>query len=136
MTDTMEDKRRMFAECERELSAIRAGNKPVENKLTTLSRAPATHKSYYGGKNGRCEDVYFCVADHVNVAGYVLTWRQIWKRQRLSRRWNWHRSMWAAKLTHTAATNIAKRRMEKSMRLHEQRIRRTAEKGGWHGAKA
>lgn len=106
---------------ERMAEGRRARRAPKENKLTKLRNpgTPGTYREFYADKNSRGEDVTFCVADYVNVAGYVLVWRETssfeWRKGLVKRQ-----RQWSAFATHEAALKCAKRRAEAFKKLMEK----------------
>src|SRR5262245_49563641 len=98
-----------FEGAQREVEAGIARRKPDANKLTKVMRASRSYYYFVAGENAYGYDVKFCVADHVNVAGYVLVWRQV-EGTDSRKRFVVKRNMWAARKTHTAAMTLAKRR--------------------------
>jgi len=107
---------KMFQEFEQDtrqriLDAAKAD--PKKHKLTTvMGKASTSYTFYEGGKNKRGDKIYFCVADYVNVAGYVLTWRQVYyKKPRKGV--TMQRDQWAARISKGAAVKLAQARAAK-----------------------
>jgi hypothetical protein len=109
---------RDFEKAERRVDAQAAKEDPKANKLTQITKAPTTYRSFFGGKNRDGESVYFCVADYVNAAGYILSWREtrvmrsefsVEVEDTAKRR----RRQWAASKSQETMIRLAKRRADK-----------------------
>lgn len=96
----------------RSMDAAKAN--PKAHRLTTvMGKAKCSHRYWPGGKDGNGNGVYFCVADFVNVAGYILTWREVHYRKPVKRngsKCTMCRDQWAARKSHAAAVKLAKAR--------------------------
>jgi hypothetical protein len=117
----MDDMWRDIERSNREEVARKAAANPKAYKLSKVLKSSSrnggdgSHTHHFGGEDKRGTRYYFCVADHVNVAGYVLTWRERWfKIPRGKQGVRMKRDQWAAKKTHTAAVKLAKARAKRS----------------------
>src|SRR5262245_12598237 len=117
---------REFEKAERRVEAQEAKDDPKANKLTQVTKAPTTYKSFLGGVNRDGEYVYFCVADYVNAAGYILSWRETRVMHKgvfeievedLNKR---RRRQWAASKSQETMIRLAKRRAEKFAKRMER----------------
>jgi hypothetical protein len=113
---------RMFAEMEQtRLESIKraAREDPVKHKLTTVFASGKMSYTYYdGGKDRRGTRYRFCVSEHTNVAGYILTWRERWfkKPRKLKRHGlvTMFRDQYVAKSSKGMAQELAQERAERS----------------------
>lgn len=112
---------------QRQIEARRARVAPDAQKLTKVMTAPRTYSFWYTGADGRGRAVKFCVAHHVNVARYVLTWRQVeWtSTQGRFSKWHCERYDWAAFKTRAGALSTAKKRYEKWCAKHGVKVMET-----------
>jgi hypothetical protein len=102
----------------REMDAARAD--PKKHRLTrNMGKASLSHRYWPGGRTKRGDSIYFCVADCVNAAGYVLTWREVHYRKPRKVRGQgkvvMNRDQWAARKTHRAAVKLAQARAARSL---------------------
>jgi hypothetical protein len=105
----------------RERIANAAAADPEKYKLSKILRSrdhnggDGSRTTYWAGENKRFRR-WFCVADHVNVAGYILTWRETWYRKpRGKAKLTMKRDQWSAKKNHAAAVRLAKERAARSL---------------------
>jgi hypothetical protein len=89
------------------------------NKLTRIVRGSRDDNDYTvveAGTNLSGDDVYFCTATYVNVAGYILTWKQTVREEKWSDRKGKFKdrvvrcTQFAATKSRKAALAIAERR--------------------------
>ena len=75
---SLDDLLKLFDKAERMCEARAARAAPDANKTTLIMApgVPRTYRHWISGRNGRGEDVWFCVSDFCNVAGYFLVWRE------------------------------------------------------------
>lgn len=103
-----------LASAEKIVKGFAAAREPEENKLTTLM-PPGVELTYShadAGKNTSGETVRFCTADHPNVAGYYLGWRETVKT-RGGEEGTPRRREWVASKNPVTLEKLAKRRAEK-----------------------
>jgi hypothetical protein len=134
MNDMMKELERI----ERLTEGYRAKRAPKENKLTLTMNpgTPMTCKEFDAGLNRDGEMVKFCVADFVNTAGYILSWREtqkviigsfgdVWPQGQPRRR------QFTATKSRAVALRIAESRATKfKARVAKLKAARDAKKGG------
>lgn len=108
----------IFADMQRDqVKAIRRD--PERHKLTMiLGNRDMIYDKHWGGENSTTR-FYFCVAETVNAAGYILTWRQRhYKKPRKVRGQtvSGQRDKFKAYKSREAAKRLAKRRAENSLK--------------------
>ena len=116
-TDMMKE----LARLERLTEGFRARREPDANKLTlTMNPGVAlTYRRFEAGTNRDGEEVSFCVADHTNTAGYVLSWRETQKVRKnyfmdqMVRVGDPRRRQFSATKYRATALRLAERRAEK-----------------------
>ena len=71
-----EEIKRTLGRLETVVKVKRAAREPHANKLTKIYRRGREDYEIIGTtQNNRTQTVVFCVANFVNVAGYILTWK-------------------------------------------------------------
>lgn len=90
-----------FAEMNNAREAKAAKADPVAHKLTRVFEG-GLHYRYFETRNARGQVVRFAWSTTRNVAGYFLTWREVWTKSG-----NGSRDQWSASKSRTAAKNRA-----------------------------
>lgn len=107
MAAEMEARRR-----QREAEAAQAS--PKEHKLSRVFPEGSNLNYHYveAGHDGYGRRIRFCYSIHRNVAGYFLSWREVWSRAASAGK----RDKWSARRQRKAARELAQKRAERYLR--------------------
>ena len=121
---------------QRKLDAHRAKREPDANKMTPVFRQGyGAYTRFYAGTLCGGHHSWWCVADHVNAAGYSLLWYEV-HRSRVMNYWGGiykpthdryekkleiKRTRWSASKNRETMISLAKRRAERNKIDHDDR---------------